>query len=65
MGLFQSFLFFRTTVILDPTSVQSGTKAMEAAARQLGLKTLRGVEKHGALLQFFAETAYAKQKAVR
>ncbi|XP_071549653.1 SWI/SNF-related matrix-associated actin-dependent regulator of chromatin subfamily A-like protein 1 [Panulirus ornatus] len=54
----------RTTVILDPTSVQSGTKAMEAAARQLGLKTLKGAEKHGALIQFFAETACAKLKAV-
>lgn len=62
--LFILFLSFRMTVILDPNSVQSGTKAMEAAARQFGLRTLKGGEKYSALLQFYAETAIAKQKAV-
>lgn len=54
----------RMTVILDPASVLTGTKAMQAAAKQLGLKTLNGAERHGALLQFFIETAQAKLKAV-
>lgn len=54
----------RVTVTLDPTSVETGTKALEAAAKQLGLKSLRGAEKHGALIRFFAETSHAKLKAV-
>ncbi|XP_042877338.1 SWI/SNF-related matrix-associated actin-dependent regulator of chromatin subfamily A-like protein 1 [Penaeus japonicus] len=52
----------RMTVILDPTSIQASTKSMQDAAKQFGAK--KGVQKHGALLQFFAETSSAKLKAV-
>ncbi|XP_069988944.1 SWI/SNF-related matrix-associated actin-dependent regulator of chromatin subfamily A-like protein 1 [Penaeus vannamei] len=52
----------RMTVILDPTSIHASTKAMEDAAKQFG--AVKGVQKHGALLQFFAESSRAKWKAV-
>ncbi|XP_063606912.1 SWI/SNF-related matrix-associated actin-dependent regulator of chromatin subfamily A-like protein 1, partial [Penaeus indicus] len=52
----------RMTVILDPTSIHASTKAMQEAAKQFG--AVKGVQKHGALLQFFAESSRAKWKAV-
>ena len=52
-------------MILDPGMIKVNTKAMEEASKHLGLKSLKGVEKHGALLEFFAQSAVAKLKAVR
>ncbi|XP_068223062.1 SWI/SNF-related matrix-associated actin-dependent regulator of chromatin subfamily A-like protein 1 [Palaemon carinicauda] len=53
----------RMMVILDPSLIKANTKAMEEAARNLGMR-LKGVEKHGALLEFFSQSAFAKLKAV-
>ncbi|KAK4290029.1 hypothetical protein Pmani_037048 [Petrolisthes manimaculis] len=54
----------RMTVILDPTAVESGNKAMEESVRKLGLKSVTGASRQTALLQYFAQTAHSKLKAV-
>ncbi|KAA0201553.1 hypothetical protein HAZT_HAZT005449 [Hyalella azteca] len=55
----------RKTVLLDATSIEtSSNEAMAASAQQMGLRSLKGVERHSALLQFFSHTAQAKLKAV-
>ncbi|KAK7070522.1 SWI/SNF-related matrix-associated actin-dependent regulator of chromatin subfamily A-like protein 1 [Halocaridina rubra] len=54
----------RMLVILDPVMIKANTKAMKEASAHFGSGSLRGAEKHGALLQFFAESAVAKLKAV-
>lgn len=53
----------RMMVMLDPSLIKTNTRAMEEAAKNLGIK-LKGVEKHGALLEFFSQSAIAKLKAV-
>lgn len=62
---FATFFFSRQVVILDPNSITASTsKELKASAAQLDLKSLKGSDRHCALLQFFAQTASAKLKAV-
>jgi len=54
----------REMVILDPTKISTNTKSMKCAAKHINEISLRGMEKHGALLQYFHETGAAKLNAI-
>lgn len=52
-------------VILDKESIKAGTKAMNEFALKLNDETLKGAERRGTLLSYFAETANIKLKAIK
>ncbi|KAB7505671.1 SWI/SNF-related matrix-associated actin-dependent regulator of chromatin subfamily A-like protein 1, partial [Armadillidium nasatum] len=54
----------RMTIILDPSSIKLNSKSMKEAAINFKKESLKGAEKHGALIQFFNESSSAKLKAV-
>lgn len=51
-------------IVLDPTSVQCNTSTMKSMASQMGQEFSKPMEKRGALLTYYSETAKAKSKAV-
>ncbi|KAG1671657.1 SWI/SNF-related matrix-associated actin-dependent regulator of chromatin subfamily A-like protein 1 [Nymphon striatum] len=54
----------RNMIILDPNLIEKKNSKMEMAEKRMHLKSSKGTEKHGALLQYFSETSFAKLKAV-
>ncbi|KAK2584538.1 hypothetical protein KPH14_006907 [Odynerus spinipes] len=54
----------RQMIILDPVLIKAGTKEMEEMSSKLQRKTLSGVERHNALLQYYNESSFARLKAV-
>lgn len=55
----------RSMVILDPGLVRTNLTDLKKAAKEMGKENLKGMERRGALLSFFAETAKAKAVAVK
>ena len=55
---------YRQMVILDPSSVKCNTSSMISMAHNMTDKHARPMEKRGALLSYYSETAKAKSKAV-
>ncbi len=51
-------------MVLDPGKVQCNTSSMKSMADQMGQKFNQAMEKRGALLSYYSETAKAKSKAV-
>ena len=51
-------------VLLDPAAIKSNTKEMEEMQKKMGLKSLKGMERRGALLQYYNLTASTKSNAV-
>lgn len=49
-------------VILDPSLIETNTKSLKQASNKM--ENLKGMEKRGALLQYFQETSKVKAKAV-
>ncbi|XP_076549329.1 SWI/SNF-related matrix-associated actin-dependent regulator of chromatin subfamily A-like protein 1 [Osmia lignaria lignaria] len=54
----------REVIVLDPNLIKNSTKEMKEISAKLERKTLRGVERHNTLLQYYNECSYAKQKAI-
>ena len=54
----------RQLVLLDPSQVRCRTKKMSAMESRMGQRSLKGMERRGALLEYFRETATAKLPAV-
>ncbi|XP_062603453.1 LOW QUALITY PROTEIN: SWI/SNF-related matrix-associated actin-dependent regulator of chromatin subfamily A-like protein 1 [Saccostrea cucullata] len=54
----------RQMVLLDPGSVKT-TKQMEQQSKTMELKSLKGMERRGALLEYFHHTGAAKIKAIK
>lgn len=54
----------RTNVVLNKESVKTNLKGLRKAAEEMERDDLKGMEKRGALLKFYAETAMAKQESV-
>lgn len=54
----------RQMIILDPGSVKCDTSAMNSLAKNMTNEFARAMEKRGALLSYYSETAKAKSKAV-
>lgn len=52
-------------VVLDKQSVKTNLKGLQKAAAEMQRDDLKGMEKRGALLKFYSETALAKLDAVR
>ncbi|KAK3108769.1 hypothetical protein FSP39_015265 [Pinctada imbricata] len=53
----------RQMVVLDPGSIKT-TKDMKRASKVMGLEKLKGMERRGALLDYFHQTGNAKLNAV-
>lgn len=51
-------------IILDPNSVTRNTSKMESMALNMTEQFAKPMEKRGALLSYYSETAKAKSKAV-
>lgn len=51
-------------VVLDPSSVKCDTASMKAKADNMNNEFSKPMEKRGALLTYYSETARAKGKAV-
>lgn len=56
--------YFRQMIILDPNSVKCNTASMTTMANNMTAKFSKSIEKRGALLSYYSETAKAKSKAV-
>jgi SWI/SNF-related matrix-associated actin-dependent regulator 1 of chromatin subfamily A len=54
----------REMVILNPELVELNDRQLKQASNKVENAGLKGVEKHGALLRYFGETARAKARAV-
>ena len=54
----------RQMILLDPNSISSNTANMKDKAVHMSDKNAKGLEKRGALLSYYSETAKAKSKAV-
>lgn len=54
----------REMIILDPDLIQLNSKSLKQASKNMDNLNLKGMEKRGALLNYFQETAKAKVAAV-
>lgn len=54
----------RQMIILDPSLVKCHTSEMKVMACKMNQQFTKAVEKRGALLSYYSETAKAKSKAV-
>ncbi|XP_014235599.1 SWI/SNF-related matrix-associated actin-dependent regulator of chromatin subfamily A-like protein 1 [Trichogramma pretiosum] len=54
----------RQKIILDPHLIKTATKEMKESAKQMQKENLNGSTKHTILLQYYSDTAKAKEKAV-
>lgn len=54
----------RHVVILNPSGIRSNSAEMQSWMKTLDSKTLKGMERRGALLQFFAATGRTKLNAI-
>ncbi|XP_076232047.1 SWI/SNF-related matrix-associated actin-dependent regulator of chromatin subfamily A-like protein 1 [Calliopsis andreniformis] len=54
----------REVIMLDPDLIKVGTKEMVEMSKKLERKVLTGVERHTALLQYYNESSFAKQRAI-
>ncbi|XP_076626647.1 SWI/SNF-related matrix-associated actin-dependent regulator of chromatin subfamily A-like protein 1 [Colletes latitarsis] len=54
----------REVIILDPDLIKASAKEMVEASKQLEQKVLNARERHNALLQYYNESSFAKQKAI-
>lgn len=55
---------FRQMIVLDPSAVKCNTSSMDSLAKNMTNEFARPIEKRGALLSYYSETAKAKSKAV-
>ncbi|XKL60873.1 hypothetical protein PGB90_007930 [Kerria lacca] len=55
----------RQVVILDKEAIKSETKTMSALSAKLSNEKIKGMERRGTLLSYFAETAKIKLKAIK
>ena len=53
----------REVIMLDPDLIKAGTKEMIKISETLQRQALNGIEKHNTILQYYNESAFAKQKA--
>jgi len=51
-------------VVLDPSQISSNTSSMKVKASCMNDKGMKSLEKRGALLSYYSESAKAKSKAV-
>jgi SWI/SNF-related matrix-associated actin-dependent regulator of chromatin subfamily A-like protein 1 len=54
----------REQIILDPSLIELNTKSLRQASNLMKEENLKGMEKRGALLQYFQETSKVKASAV-
>lgn len=54
----------RQMVVLDPSQISSNTSSMKVKASCMNDKGMKSLEKRGALLSYYSESAKAKSKAV-
>lgn len=55
----------RQVVILDKESIKAQTKTMNEFASKLSNENLKGMERRGTLLSYYAETGKIKLKAIK
>lgn len=55
----------REMVLLDPTAVDSKSRVMKALASKAGDASLQGLQKRGALLEYYCQTGYSKIEAIK
>ncbi|XP_015607766.1 SWI/SNF-related matrix-associated actin-dependent regulator of chromatin subfamily A-like protein 1 isoform X2 [Cephus cinctus] len=55
----------RQVIMLDPLLIESGTKEMKQAIKNYEKKSIKGTDRHNALLQYYSESSRARLPAVR